>query len=135
MEQVDRFWFIETQIIKNTYEDAFDAITVLDLWDFIRKHRMRSFLLHPLPIFRQLYKLTIKNVLLSDNTYEMIMHNMKYMSVNGYNKWEMYYIKRHRPDLYVAGKTINRIIYDIYSNPNYKKGRQRIEKMFKEINS
>lgn len=134
MEQVDRFWFIETKTIKNTYEDAFHAITVLDLWDFIRKHRMRSFLLHPLPIFRQLYKLTIKNVLLSDNTYEMIMHHMKYMSNNGYHKWEMYYIKENRPDLYIAGKTINRIIYDIYSNPYYKKGRERIEQMFKEIN-
>lgn len=134
MEQVDRFWFIETKSIKNTYEDAFDAITVLDLWDFIRKHKIKSFLLHPLPIFRQLYKLTIKNVILSDNTYEMIMHHMKYMSVNGYNKWEMYYIKRNCPDLYIAGKTINRIIYDIYSDPNYKKGRERIVKMFKEIN-
>lgn len=126
------FWFIECISLKKSYEDAYDSITQLEMWGYIKHFRIQSFLLNPNPIMRQLYKLTIKNCILHENTYENIMHNMKQIAIHGYYKWEIMYIKKYRPDLYVAGKTINRIIYNVLSSPYYEKGRKRINSMFSE---
>lgn len=126
------FWFINCISLKKSYQDAYDAITELNMWKYIKNHRIKSFLLHNDPVMRQLYKLTIKSCILHENTYEYIMYNMKQIANQGYYKWEMMYIKRYRPDLYVAGKTINRILYDVLSSPYYRKGRDRINAMFSE---
>lgn len=121
---------MENEKVRLTYNDAYEAINVLGLWEFIQKHKIKSFLLYPLPIFRQLYKLSIKNVLLSENTYEMIMFHMKKIACIGYCKWEKEYIKSYYPHIYIAARRIDKILYDVFSNPFYKKGRERIEKMF-----
>ena len=132
VEHKIRFWFIESKSLKKSYDDAYDSITQMNMWAYIKNHKIKSFLLYPNPVMRQLYKLTIKNCILHNNTYEHIMYNMRQIAIHGYYRWEMMYIKRYRPDLYVAGKTINRIIFYVLSSPYYKKGKERITKMFED---
>lgn len=130
---ISNFDIIETISLRNDYISCYNSISELDLWNYIKKHKIKSFLLHPEPIFRQLYKLSSKYTLYHDNVYESIMRQMKIISEIGLENWKIQYIKIHRPDLYVAAKFIANRIYDILSNPNYKWGRKRIKKLFQTI--
>lgn len=131
--EISQFQIIETINLRNDYISCYHSICELNLWDYIKKHKIKSFLLHPEPIFRQLYKLSSKYRLYHDNVYESIMKQMKIISEIGLENWKIQYIKLHRPDLYVAAKFITNRIYDILSNPNYKWGRKRIQKLFQTI--
>ena len=127
-----KFWFFHNKVLSNIYNMYFNAITELELWDYLKVHTIKSYITHQDDRFKQLYKRITELSLPNTYTYNFIMKQMNQIAQVGYDIWEYTFIEKHFPEYITSAKLICNQCYDILSSPYYSWGRKRIMKNYDE---
>ena len=125
------FYFVKDPFFNKCFTDAYNAITILDFWEILKKPIL-SFTSYYNFEFNQLERLADKDGIHNGSSYGFTMRNMELIAKYGWDYWKLKYIKDNRPDMIVAAKHITNILYFVLSSPFYKKGRCRILGMLKK---
>jgi hypothetical protein len=89
------FDFEESTLMRTCLEDAYDAVTELDLWDYLRDNTFESFTYYKGPdeaLHAKLLALVDKRNLHSGASYGITMRNMESIAKEGYETWKLNYL-------------------------------------------
>lgn len=139
MLSLNDLWFINDELWKLCICDAYNAVLLCDLYNFIKDNEIKSFMYFSYDNseiqakFKKLSHLAdIKN-LHSGASYACTMREVESMIKKGFLEWKYDYIKKHHKFI------INKIIYiqklykKVISNPNYKLCRNRLNNEYLEL--
>lgn len=89
------FDFEENTLMRTCLEDAYAAVTELDLWDYLRDNTFESFTYYKgadLELHDRLLALVDKRNLHSGASYGITMRNMESIAKEGYETWKLKYL-------------------------------------------
>ena len=131
---VNDFWFINDELWRLCICDAYNAVILCDLYDFIRDNEIQSFMqfsyddtsLHDK--FKRLSHLADIKGLHSGASYGCTMRIVEQIIKSSFLYWKYDYIKKHHEHIVDKVFLIQRKFKNAISNPNYKMCRTRLEK-------
>lgn len=89
------FDFEESAMMRTCLQDAYDAVTELNLWDYLRDTHFDSFTYYHgsnVELHDQLLKLVDKNNIHSGASYGITMRNMECIAKQGFAEWKRNYL-------------------------------------------
>jgi hypothetical protein len=89
------FDFEESTSMRACLEDAYAAVTELDLWDYLRDNTFESFTYYKgddLELHNRLQALVDKRNIHSGASYGITMRNMESIAKEGYEAWKLKYL-------------------------------------------
>lgn len=89
------FDFEQSATMRTCLQDAYDAVTELKLWDYLRDNQFDSFSYYHGPnieLHETLLKLADKNNLHSGASYGITMRNMESIAKKGFDRWKTNYL-------------------------------------------
>lgn len=131
---VNDFWFINDELWRLCICDAYNAVILCDLYDFIRDNEIQSFIyfsyddtiLHDK--FQRLSHIADIKGLHSGASYGCTMRIVEHIIKSGFLCWKYDYIREHHEHVEDKVFLIQKKFKNAISNPNYKMCRKRLEK-------
>jgi len=132
------FLFVKDRYTREAYEDAFDAVTFLNLWDELRARgcgRIEEFLKSQTTKpdrYDQLVRRADRRMMHSRASFRHTMKIMEDIAVHGWYAWKWDYIQTHRSDVMVAVRRFLSKCVECVSNPAYRACRRRLLREYRE---
>lgn len=131
---VNDFWFIKDELWRLCICDAYNAVILCDLYDFIRDNEIQSFMYfsHNETVidekFKKLSHLADIKGLHSGASYGCTMRVVENIIKSGFLYWKYDYIEKHHEHIVDKVFLIQRKFKNAFSNPNYEMCRARLKK-------
>ena len=127
-------WFINDELWRLCICDAYNAVLLCDLYDFIRDNQIQSFIYFSHDNseindkFKKLSHLADIKCQHSGASYGCTMRIVEHIIKSGFLYWKYDYIKEHHEHIIDKVFLIQQTFRITISNPNYKMCRKRLEK-------
>lgn len=93
------FDFEKNPMIATCLQDAYEAVTELNMWDYLRDNHFESFNFYHGPnreLHAKLYALVDKRNIHSGVSYGITMRDMESIAKVGFENWKRKYIATHK---------------------------------------
>ena len=130
------FYFVSESVSRNAFEDAFNAISELNLWKSLQQNYSEQvidfmYTLQNKPHnYDKLIRLFDKRMMHSRASFVKTLLVMEHIAKYGFDDWKFKYIKVNRLDMVQSIKTISDYYYESISNPNFLLCRKRLQNEF-----
>ena len=130
------FYFVSESFSRNAFEDAFNAISELNLWKSLQQNYSEQvidfmYTLQNKPHnYDKLIRLFDKRMMHSRASFVKTLLVMEHIAKYGFDDWKFKYIKVNRLDMVQSIKTISDYYYESISNPNFLLCRKRLQNEF-----
>ena len=130
------FYFVSESFSRNAFEDAFNAISELNLWKSLQNNYSEQvidfmYTLQNKPHnYDKLIRLFDKRMMHSRASFVKTLLVMEHIAKYGFDDWKFKYIKVNRLDMVQSIKTISDYYYESISNPNFLLCRKRLQNEF-----
>jgi hypothetical protein len=130
------FYFVSDSFSKNAFEDAFNAISELNLWKSLQQNYSEQitdfmYTLQNKPQdYDKLIRLFDKRMMHSRVSFVKTLLVMEHIAKYGFDDWKFKYIKVNRLDMVQSITTISDYYYESISNPNFLLCRKRLQNEF-----
>ena len=128
------FYFVRDHIFKKQCTHAYDVITYLQLWDFLKVNRVYSYLypVHDVLIHDKLFNAIVGDYVTAHD-YTTIMRSMEYISKYGWDDWKLNYIYAYRLDIVKAVNVISHYMFNSLYDPSFQMCKRRLLREFHEL--
>ena len=130
------FYFVSEFVSRNAFEDAFNAISELNLWKSLQQNYSEQvidfmYTLQNKPHnYDKLIRLFDKRMMHSRASFVKTLLVMEHIAKYGFDDWKFKYIKVNRLDMVQSIKKISDYYYESISNPNFLLCRKRLQNEF-----
>lgn len=130
------FYFVSDSFSKNAFEDAFNAISELNLWECLQQNYSEQIIdfmytLQNKPKhYDKLIRLFDKRMMHSRASFVKTLLVMEHIAKHGFDDWKFKYIKVNRTDMVQSIQKISNYYYESISNPNFLLCRKRLQNEF-----
>lgn len=132
-------WFVDDDLWRISICDAYNAVIICELYNFIKKNDIQSFMyfsyedVNICNKFRRLSYLADIKGLHSGASYGCTMRIVEDIIKKGFLCWKYEYIQEHHSHIIDKIVLIQKNYKKAISNPNYKMCKKRLEKEYFEL--
>ena len=133
---VSRFDFVPDPISRIAFEDAFTALTSLELWPQMKATYTERVIQYMKSLedkpekYDNLLRAADRRMMHSIASFARTLREMEHIAKVGFEKWKWKHIRQNRPDMVKAARKISEKWYEFSSDPHYALCRNRLRREF-----